>query len=77
MMKLLRVVANNFKLWDKNFTINFIPTGNKTIADKEFELQEIAEDLYVFKALGIIGKNASGKTTAVELLMKKYTKGVI
>lgn len=71
-MKLLRVVANNFKLCDNNFTINFIPTGNKTMIDKEFELQEIAEELYVFNTLGIIGKNASGKTTAVELLSIIY-----
>ena len=71
-MKLLRVVANNFKLCDKDFTISFIPKGNKTMADKEFELQEIAEDLYVFNTLGIIGKNASGKTTAVELLSVVY-----
>lgn len=71
-MKLLRVVANNFKLCDKDFTISFIPTGNKTITDKEFELKEIAEDLYVFNTLGIIGKNASGKTTTVELLSIIY-----
>ena len=71
-MKLLKIVANNFKLCDKNFTISFVPTGNKTAIDKEFELQEIAEDLYVFNTLGIIGKNASGKTTAVELLSVIY-----
>lgn len=71
-MKLLKVVANNFKLCEKNFTISFVPTGNKTAADKEFELQEIAEDLYVFSTMGIIGKNASGKTTAVELLSIIY-----
>lgn len=71
-MKLLRVVANNFKLCDEDFTISFMPIGNKTMADKEFELQEIAEDLYVFNTLGIIGKNASGKTTAVELLSVVY-----
>ena len=71
-MKLLRVVANNFKLCEKNFTISFVPTGNKTIVDKEFELQEIADDLYVFSTIGIIGKNASGKTTVVELLSIIY-----
>lgn len=71
-MKLLRVIANNFKLCEKDFTISFIPIGNKTIADKEFELQEIDEDLYVFNTLGIIGKNASGKTTVVELLSIVY-----
>lgn len=71
-MKLLKVIANNFKLCEEDFTISFVPTGNKTLEDKEFELQEIAEDLYVFNTLGIIGKNASGKTTAVELLSVVY-----
>ena len=71
-MKLIRVVANNFKLCEKDFTISFLPTGNKNSDDKEFELQEIAEDLFVFNTLGIIGKNASGKTTAVELLSIVY-----
>lgn len=71
-MKLLRVVANNFKLCEKNFTISFIPSGNKTQADKEFELQEIDDSLYVFNTLGIIGKNASGKTTVIELLSIIY-----
>lgn len=71
-MKLLKIVANNFKLCENNFTISFVPTGNKTLADKEFELKEIAEDLYVFNTLGIIGKNASGKTTTVELLAIIY-----
>lgn len=71
-MKLLRVVASNFKLCEKNFTISFVPAGNKTADDKEFELQEIADDLFVFSTLGIIGKNASGKTTVVELLSIIY-----
>ena len=39
-MKLLKVVCNNFKLCEKNFTISFLPTGNKTSEDKEFELLE-------------------------------------
>ncbi len=71
-MKILKIVANNFKLCDKNFTISFIPTANKTIEDKEFELEKIDDDLYVFSTLGIIGKNASGKTTVVELLSVVY-----
>lgn len=71
-MKLLRVVANNFKLCEKDFTISFVPTANKTASDKEFELCEIDEGLFVFSTLGIIGKNASGKTTTVELLSIVY-----
>lgn len=71
-MNLLKVVANNFKLCEKDFTISFVPIGKKTLEDEEFELQEIAEDLYVFTTLGIIGKNASGKTTVAELLAIVY-----
>ena len=71
-MKLLKVVANNFKMCDDNFTISYVPSGNKYDEDKEFELHEIDEDLYVLKTMAIVGKNASGKTTAVELLSVIY-----
>ena len=71
-MKLLKVVANNFKLCEENFTIDFVPKANKTIDDKEFELHEIKDNLYTFKTVGVIGKNASGKTMTVELLSIIY-----
>lgn len=71
-MKLLRVVANNFKLCEDNFTISFVPVANKTLEDKEFELNEIDENLYTYSTMGIIGKNASGKTSVVELLSLVY-----
>ncbi len=71
-MKLLKIVANNFKLCDSDFTISFVPSANKNEEDKEFELHEIAPSLFVFKTLGFIGKNASGKTTALELLALVY-----
>ena len=71
-MKILNVVASNFKLCADDFSISFLPSGNKTKDDKEFELLEIDEDLFVFNTIGIIGKNASGKTTAVDLLSIVY-----
>ncbi len=71
-MKILKVVANNFKFCEKDFTISFVPEANKTVEDKEFELHEIDENLFVYTTLGIIGKNASGKTTVVDLLALVY-----
>lgn len=71
-MKLLNIVANNFKICEKKFTISFIPKANKTEEDKEFELHEIDDNLFVFKTLGFIGKNASGKTSSMELLALVY-----
>ena len=44
-MKLLRVVASNFKNCCDNFTIDFIAKSRKTSEDKEYELQEIAEEV--------------------------------
>lgn len=71
-MKLLKVVANGYKNCDKNLTISFVPTAQKSLADKEFELLEIGDGLFTFSTVGIVGKNASGKTTIVELLSIVY-----
>lgn len=70
--KLLRVMVNNFKLCDDDFTISFVPVANKPEEDKEHELEKIDDNLYAFTTIGIIGKNASGKTTTVELLNAIY-----
>ena len=67
-MKLLRVKAKHFKNCADDFMIDFMPRDAKTPEDKEYELQEIAPDLYSFNTVAFIGKNASGKTTAIELL---------
>ena len=67
-MKILRVVASNFKNCCYNFTIDFMAKSKKTSEDKEYELQPIADELYVFNTVAFVGKNASGKTTAVDLL---------
>ena len=47
-MKLLRVRASNYKNCCDDFTIDLVAKSKKTSEDKEYELQEIAEDLYVF-----------------------------
>lgn len=67
-MKLLHVKAMNFKNCTDDFEIDFVAKSKKTAEDKEYELQEIADDLYVYNTVAFVGKNASGKTTAVELL---------
>ena len=70
--KLLKVVSSNFKLCGDNFTISLVPIANKTEEDKEYELNNIYENLYTFTTIGIVEKNASGKTTAVELIDVVY-----
>ncbi len=72
-MKLLRVKANHFKNCSDEFTIDFVARSRKTAEDKEYELQEIAPDLHVYNTMAFVGKNASGKTSAIELLDMAYS----
>ena len=72
-MKLLRVKANHFKNCADGFTIDLVAKSRKTAEDKEYELQEIAPDLHVYNTMAFIGKNASGKTSAIELLDMAYS----
>ncbi|MBR5368597.1 MAG: ATP-binding protein [Lachnospiraceae bacterium] len=72
-MKLLKVKANNFKNCADGFTIDLVAKSRKTAEDKEYELQEIAPDLHVYNTMAFIGKNASGKTSAIELLDMAYS----
>lgn len=67
-MKLLRVKAKHFKNCSDEFEIDFVARSKKTAEDKEYELQKIGEELFVYNTVAFVGKNASGKTTAVELL---------
>lgn len=71
-MKLLRVRASNYKNCCDDFTIDLVAKSKKTSEDKEYELHMIAEDLYVFNTAAFIGKNASGKTSAIELMECSY-----
>lgn len=72
-MKLLRVTANHFKNCKDDFLIDLVSVSKKTAEDKEYELQQIAEGLFVYNTMAFVGKNASGKTTAVELLDACYS----
>lgn len=72
-MKLLRVTARNFKNCKDDYTIDFTTRAKKTQEDKLYELQEIAPNLFTYNTMAFVGKNASGKTTAIELLDCCYT----
>lgn len=59
--KLLKVVSSNFKLCGDNFTISLVPIANKTEEDKEYELNNIYENLYTFTTIGIVEKKCIWK----------------
>lgn len=72
-MKLLKVVASNYKNCCDDFTMDLVAKSKKTSEDKEYELLEIADDLFVYSTAAFVGKNASGKTSAIELLDSCYS----
>lgn len=72
-MKLLRVKANNFKNCVDGYCLDFVSKSKRTKEDKEYELLEVAPGLYAFATLAIVGKNASGKTSVLELLDACYS----
>lgn len=72
-MKLLKVRAKNFKNLADDVEIDFVAKARKTSEDKEYELHEIAENLFVYATMAFVGKNASGKTTALDLLAVAYS----
>ena len=72
-MKLLHVKADNFKNCSDNFEINMVAISRKSDEDKEYELIEVADGLFVFNTLSFVGKNASGKTSAIDLLDVAYS----
>lgn len=72
-MKLLRVIADNFKNCKDDFTIDIVSLSKRTSEDKEYELQKVDDGLYVYNTMAFVGKNASGKTSAVELLDACYS----
>ena len=67
-MKLLSIRAKHFKNLGEDFHLSFIAKAKKTSEDKEYELHEIAEGLYAFNTVAFVGKNASGKTSVLQLL---------
>ena len=50
-MKLLRVIASGFKNLQDNTDINLVAQSKKTSEDKEYELVNIAEELYVYSSV--------------------------
>ena len=71
-MKILKIIADGFKNCADQFEICYVPLARKNSEDKEYELEEIADGLFVFATIGIVGKNASGKTSALELIKLCY-----
>lgn len=67
-MKLLRVKADGFKNCADDFEIDLTAKAGNNEENGDYDLIRIDEGLYTYSTVGIVGKNASGKTSALELL---------
>ncbi len=68
MLKLLKVKVSGFMLLDDGFTIDFLNKSKVTEEDKEREVVELREGLYVPTTTVFTGRNSSGKSTVFQLL---------
>lgn len=71
--EIIKGLCIQLKNYCDEFTIDLVAKSKKTSEDKEYELQEVSENLYVFNTAAFVGKNSSGKTSAIELLECCYS----
>lgn len=72
MLKLLKIKASGYRRITPDFEIDFTNKAKITSEDIGTSLSEIAENLYTFTTIAFAGKNSSGKSTALDLIMKSY-----
>jgi AAA15 family ATPase/GTPase len=67
-MKILKVKTSGFMLLEDGFEINFLNKARVNELDREDELIELKENLFIPTTTVFTGKNASGKTTILTML---------
>jgi AAA15 family ATPase/GTPase len=67
-MKILKVKVTGFKLLEDNFNIDFLNKARVNVSDKEDEIIELYENLYIPTTTVFTGKNSSGKSTVLSLI---------
>ncbi len=67
-MKILKIKVTGFKLLEDNFEIDFLNKARVSASDKEDEIIELYDNLYIPTTTVFTGKNSSGKSTVLSLL---------
>lgn len=70
MLELLKVKASGFKLLEDNFELDFTTRTRVYQKDKLSEIEEIDKGLNTFRSIAFVGRNSSGKSTALSLVLK-------
>ncbi len=67
-VKILKITVSGFKLLENDFTINFLNRSKVTDKDKQGEIIEYYDNLFLPTVTVLAGKNSSGKSTVISLL---------
>lgn len=71
-MKLLKLVVSGYRLLEDGFTIDFLSKARVNALDKEDEIIELDQGLYIPTTTVFTGKNASGKSSILALVELVY-----
>ncbi|MEW6605961.1 MAG: AAA family ATPase [bacterium] len=67
-MKILKIIISGYKLLENNFEINFLNKARVNNSDKDDEVIELDEGLYIPTTIVFTGKNASGKSSVLSMI---------
>lgn len=65
-MKILRIAFDNINIFSKGFSVDF--TASDRVID-DSQVYAVSKSIYTQKVMGFVGINASGKTTALKLII--------
>jgi ABC-type multidrug transport system ATPase subunit len=71
-MKILRIVATGFAELGENYTLDFLPKAKVNEDDYENEVYALSKEIDYPHCVAFIGKNGSGKSTALRLIKCVY-----
>ena len=66
-MKILKIKISGYKLLEDNFEIDFLSKARVNSSDKEDEVIELDDNLFIPTTTVFTGKNASGKTSVLSM----------
>lgn len=67
-MKILKIIISGYKLLENNFEIDFFNKARVNNSDKDDEVIELDEGLYIPTTIVFTGKNASGKSSVLSMI---------
>lgn len=67
-MKILKIVVSGFRLLEDGFELNFLNKARVSSTDREDEIIELRDNLYMPTTTVFTGKNGSGKSSVLSLI---------